>query len=89
MMNIDFSQLIIHETIVLVPAVLVIGALLKRTPSIPDWLIPWILLVAAILASIGILGFNVQAVVQGILVTGSAVLGHQLVKQTKEGISQK
>ena len=45
--------------------------------------IPLILLVFGILGAFGILGFSVDAAVQGVLITGAAVYGDQLVKQLK------
>ncbi len=49
--------------------------------SIPDWTIAYILLVLGVVGSIAMLGLSPQNAVQGVLVTGAAVLGHQLVKQ--------
>jgi hypothetical protein len=51
---------------------------------VQDWTIPWVLLAVGILAALGIIGFTVDAAIQGVLVAGAAVLGHQLVKQTTE-----
>jgi hypothetical protein len=75
---------LLDEAITLVPAIWIIGTFLKRTPKIADWTIPWILLVMGIVGSVLTLGLSVQSIVQGVLVTGVAVLGHQLLKQTIE-----
>ena len=70
-------------TLILIPVLNVIGWILKNTQYIPDKYIPLILLPLGVLGSLGIMGFNVTAVLQGVLVTGTAVYSNQLVKQTK------
>ena len=79
----EFIEYIINEALIVVPALWIIGRFLKKTPKIQDWVIPWVLLVVGILATLGIMGFTIDAAVQGILVAGAAVFGHQLVKQTQ------
>lgn len=66
---------------ILIPVLFFAGYLLKQTPKVEDWLIPYILLVLGILFAIGILGVNVAAVLQGILVVSVAVFAHQMIKQ--------
>lgn len=78
----EFLEFVIDEALVLIPVLLILGAFLKGSPKIPDWIIPWVLTVVGIGAAMGILGLSVQSAIQGILVAGAAVLGHQLVKQT-------
>lgn len=80
----DLLKYVIDEAIVLVPALWIIGSFLKMTPKVPDWTIPWGLLALGITGSIAIIGVTAEAIVQGILVSGVAVLGHQLIKQTTE-----
>ena len=70
-------------TLILIPVLNVIGWILKNTQYIPDKYIPLILLPLCVLGSLGIMGFNVTAVLQGVLVTGTAVYSNQLVKQMK------
>lgn len=69
------------------PVLLVIGKVLKNTPKMQDWLIPYILLLLGVLFTIGIMGINIQAIVQGVLVSGAAVFANQLYKQysSKDG----
>jgi hypothetical protein len=78
----DFLKFILEDALVLVPALYIIGVFLKKTPNVPDWTIPWVLLVGGIGGSVALLGMTPHAVIQGVLVTGGAVLGHQLYKQT-------
>lgn len=79
----DLTSYIIEQALIIIPALWVIGAILKNTPKILDWTIPYFLLVLGVLGAMGIMGVSVDSVIQGILVSGAAVLGHQLVKQTK------
>lgn len=83
----DFLQLlkdvIIDDAYILVPVLLILGYIIKKTPNIQDWMIPYILLFVGIIFSLLIIGFNAHAVLQGILVTGASVLMHQLYKQAE------
>lgn len=79
----DVQSFIVNEALFIVPVLWILGALLKKTPKAADWLIPYVLLVVGIVLSVWTLGFNAQAIAQGVLVTGGAVLGHQLVQQAK------
>lgn len=72
---------IIEQALIVVPVLLVIGQILKSTPKMRDWLIPYILLVLGVAFTIGIMGINIQAIVQGVLVSGAAVFANQLYKQ--------
>ena len=78
----DFFQFITEKAIILMPALYILGIILKKTPHISDWLIPWILLVVGATGAVFLTGETVNGIIQGILVTGSTVLAHQLYKQT-------
>lgn len=78
----DFSNLLDQKGILLVPVLWVLGALLKNTPKMPNWLIPWCLMVAGILLMIPQVGLSWQTLSQGILAAGVAVGLHQAVKQS-------
>ncbi len=80
----EILEYIITEALIIIPVLWILGSFLKRTPKVQDWTIPWVLLAVGILAALGIIGFTVDAAIQGVLVAGAAVLGHQLVKQTTE-----
>jgi len=73
-----------------VPVLLVVRKVLKNTPKMQDWLIPYILLLLGFLFTIGIMGINMHAIVQGVLVSGSAVFANQLYKQysSKDGVDK-
>jgi hypothetical protein len=79
----DILKYIVEEALIVIPVLWVIGKLLKEIPKIQNWLIPWILLVIGVLATMGIMGFTVESAIQGVLVAGASVFGHQLLKQTQ------
>ncbi|MEL5900173.1 phage holin family protein [Clostridium sporogenes] len=83
-MDINLMDYIVEQALILIPALYVIGIMLKQTSKIKDWTIPWILLVLGIIGAISLMGFNANAVIQGILVTGVAVYTNQLIKQSTE-----
>ncbi|KYG89143.1 holin [[Bacillus] sp. KCTC 13219] len=72
---------IIEQALIVVPALLVIGQILKSTPKMPDWVIPYFILIAGVLLTVALMGFNVNAIIQGVLVAGAAVFANQLYKQ--------
>lgn len=69
---------------VIVPCLIFIGWLLKRTPNVKNWMIPYILIVLAVIAGIAIIDTVVTGVIQGILVAAVAVLVHQLYTQWRD-----
>lgn len=80
----EFVKFIIENALILVPALYVIGLILKGTEKIADKYIPLVLLVFGVVGAIALLGFNINAVIQGILVTGAAVYTNQLIKQVNK-----
>ena len=80
----EFMEYITENALILIPVLYVIGMFLKALEFIKDKYIPCILLVIGIVFSIALIGFNVNAVIQGILVSGATVLGNQLIKQYKK-----
>lgn len=74
---------ILEKGLVLIPVLNILGALIKGVEKIPDKYIPLILLAFGVLGAFGLMGFSVDAAVQGVLITGAAVYGNQLVKQFK------
>lgn len=76
-------EYIVENALVLVPVLNVIGMIIKNTEKIKDKYIPLILLFFGIVGTVAILGLSPHSVVQGVLVTGTAVYGNQIVKQLK------
>ena len=73
-----------EEFLILIPVLLIIGKLLKGSPKIPDWVIPWVLMAVSVGIGFAYAGFTVDVFIQGILVAGAAVFVYQLYKQTTE-----
>ena len=80
----DFLNYIIDNVLILIPVLYILGSFLKGLENIKDKYIPLVLLTIGIGLSVAIIGFNVDAIIQGILVTGVTVLGNQLIKQSKK-----
>lgn len=81
----DILKFIVEEALVMIPALWVLGAIIKHTEVIADKWIPLILLgVSMILSPLVIGGYSATSIVQAILVAGGSVLGHQLVKQAQK-----
>ena len=80
----DLATYIIEKCLILVPALLVLGSILKGTEKIKDKYIPLILLPIGIAGAIALGGFTVDSIIQGILVTGAAVYCNQLFVQGKK-----
>ena len=70
--------------LILIPVLNIIGMIIKNTEKIPDKYIPIILLAFGIMGTLAIMGVSAHSVVQGVLITGTAVYGNQLVKQIKK-----
>jgi hypothetical protein len=81
----DIVSFIVEEALILMPFLYVLGMLLKNTPKVPDWSIPWVLVIlGAVAAPFVIKGDPVSDVIQGVLVAGATVLANQLIKQTNQ-----
>lgn len=85
----EFENFIDPKLLVLVPVLYIVGAGLKKTNTINDKYIPYILgiggVALACLYIVGTQGFSVigifTAITQGILCAGSTVYVNQLIKQ--------
>lgn len=78
-------ELIDPALFIVVGACWVIGFVLKQTPAVPDWSIVYIVVVLAVVFTVGTLGWSVEAIIQGILAGAFSVFGHQAIKQAKKG----
>ena len=77
----NLSDYIFEQGLIIIPFLNIIGLTVKSTGFIANKYIPVILLVIGIAASFGLMGFSVSSAIQGVLLTGTAVFGNQLVKQ--------
>ena len=75
---------ITENALILIPVLIIIGQIVKGIEKIPDKWIPLILLPLGIVGAMALGGWTVDSAIQGILVTGTAVYGNQIVKQLKE-----
>ncbi len=75
---------ITENAIILIPVLIIIGLILKKLEFIPDKYIPVILLPIGIVGAMALGEWTVESAIQGILVTGAAVYGNQIVKQLKK-----
>ena len=80
----ELLEYIKENALILIPVLLIIGQIIKSIQKIPDKWIPLILLPIGIVGAMALAGWTVDSAVQGVLVTGAAVYGNQLVKQLKK-----
>lgn len=77
-------EYISENALLMIPVLNVIGMIIKNTEKIPDKYIPLILLFFGIVGTVAIMGISAESVVQGVLITGTAVYGNQVFKQLKK-----
>lgn len=77
-------QYILDKMLILIPILNILGMIIKEIDKIPDRYIPLLLLVFGVLGAIALGGVSADSVVQGILITGAAVYGNQIVKQFRQ-----
>lgn len=80
----EILSYVVTEALILIPVLIVIGQIIKNVEKIPDKWIPLILLPIGIAGSMALAGLNIDSAIQGVLVTGAAVYGNQIVKQIKK-----
>lgn len=81
MLDMEIMSYVVENAYVLIPVLLVLGSFLKNLSVFPDKYIPLALLPVGILGAVALMGFQAQAVMQGVLLTGVAVYGNQVYKQ--------
>ena len=77
----DILNYIMDNALILIPVLLVLGQIIKGIEKIPDKWIPLILLPVGVAGALALGGLNIDSAIQGVLVTGAAVYGNQVVKQ--------
>ena len=85
----EILNYITEHALIMIPVLIIIGQIIKNIEKIPDKWIPLILLPIGIAGAVLLGGFDsvaasVDSVIQGVLVTGAAVYGNQVVKQIKK-----
>lgn len=76
-------EYISENALLMIPVLNIIGMIIKNIESIPDKYIPLILLLFGIMGAVAIMGISPESIVQGVLITGTAVYGNQVFKQLK------
>ena len=84
----DLIDFLSSDYVVIIPALWILGFALKQTPKVPDWSIIWILTFFALTISILFFGFSLESITNGIIAAGTAVYGHQMIKQTAKNGKQ-
>ena len=77
----DLLSYVTNNALILIPVLYILGKIIGGTEKIPNKYIPLILLVCGISGAVGLMGFNAESVIQGILVTGTTVYTDQVCKQ--------
>ncbi|KAA9029967.1 phage holin family protein [Niallia endozanthoxylica] len=75
----DLNMYIRPDAFILVPVLFFLGLFLRQTPYLPLWSHVWIQLFFAVIACLLHYGFEIESVVQGILVTGVAVISRDII----------
>ena len=86
-----FTDYIAEPIFILVPALFILSVILRATPRIADWLIPYILVGLGVVGSVSILVDESVPVriAQGVLVAGVTILGNKAAKEGAKSIVRK
>lgn len=84
----NFEMYIRTDAFILIPVLYVIGLLLRQTPYLPKWSYAWIQMLFAVISCLLYYGLEIQSVVQGILVTGAAMISTDVLHNTIDGITE-
>ena len=80
----EFINYVTENALILIPVLYILGSILKGTSKVDDKYIPVILLPIGVGLSMSIIGLNINAVIQGVLVVGATVYTNQLFKQANK-----
>lgn len=80
-MDTEIINYITQNALILIPVLIIIGYIIKQIKFIADKYIPLILLPLGIVGAMALGGWTFDSAIQGVLVTGAAVYGNQIVKQ--------
>lgn len=76
------------ESMILIPVLYLIGLFLDQTPKVPAWSTPWIKVFVGVVFCLAYYGMIIEAVVQGILVAGAAVLMRDLIHKSIDAVRE-
>lgn len=83
-----FTEFLSYTNLVVYAALVVLGMILKQTPKIENWFIPWVMLFVGIIIGWSYLGGK-SGILDGIILAGLAVFGHQLYSQLRYGATKE
>ena len=78
------KQYVEPEMLILVPALLFLGWMMKSTPNVPNWLIPYLNTAIAIAGGILLAESVTDGIIQGLLVSAMSTLTYNLYQQWKK-----
>lgn len=71
------------EMLIIVPTLIFLGWMMKSTPKVPNWIIPYLNTLVGIGAGVAMTSSVIDGVIQGILVSAMSVLVYNLYVQWK------
>ena len=77
----EILKYITENALVLIPALYILGEIIKGIRVIDNKWIPLILLPVGVVGAMALGGWSVDSAIQGVLVTGVTVYGDQIIKQ--------
>lgn len=77
----NISDYLFEQGLAVIPLLNITGKIIKETKLINDRYIPVILLAIGVACALALMGISADSAIQGVLLTGTAVFGNQLVKQ--------
>ena len=80
----DIISFVPEQLFSLIIALYIMGVLFKSSNIIDDELIPFCLLSLSVLASVFLIGFTVEGIIQGVICTGVAIGINESNKQLKK-----
>lgn len=78
------KQYVEPELLILIPVLLFFGWMMKTTPNIPNWVIPYINTVIAIAGGVVLAATVVDGVIQGVLISAMSTLLYNLYSQWRK-----
>ena len=78
----DIQSFLVEGVLIFVPALWFISIILRQTPKVPDWIIPYILILLGVTGTLFLLrDMEIPLrIIQGVLVAAVAILGNAAAK---------
>ena len=83
----DIVNYVVQEGLVMIPALFIIGEIVKGTELLSNKWIPLVILIVSVGFTPLLLGaYTADSIVQAVLVAGVTVFGNELIKQSSKGV---